>query len=358
MVGRLPVQTPEQAQQVCTSIIRFESSPVLGDWMDDFLLIAPDCFNSGDGANMVEEEINQRFLYDSFFDVERLYPTDGSLSHQATIDAINAGVSLVDFFDHGGYDQWVGSLTASEALGLNNGNMSFLAFAMACETAAFDVESVEPTIAEAFFRATNGGAIAYIGATRIAWAGYHAFDGFHHRFWNNFLQDALDQQIASPKKAFQSALYEVVTTFDMTNSISLETVYQSIYFGDPTFNFYWTHNVTTEASAVETTEEVQLDGTCKLLNNNTPIVGIVNVTVKDPFGTIVYDDMLTTNVPGEYTTTFYVNEYPGRYTVETAVHEPFVHTTFTDFHVGKSSQCAGQRTSDEGIHHHFGCILV
>jgi hypothetical protein len=341
MVGRLPVQTPEQAQQVCTSIIRFESSPVLGDWMDDFLLIAPDCFNSGDGANMVEEEINQRFLYDSFFDVERLYPTDGSLSHQATIDAINAGVSLVDFFDHGGYDQWVGSLTASEALGLNNGNMSFLAFAMACETAAFDVESVEPTIAEAFFRATNGGAIAYIGATRIAWAGYHAFDGFHHRFWNNFLQDALDQQIASPKKAFQSALYEVVTTFDMTNSISLETVYQSIYFGDPTFNFYWTHNVTTEASAVETTEEVQLDGTCKLLNNNTPIVGIVNVTVKDPFGTIVYDDMLTTNVPGEYTTTFYVNEYPGRYTVETAVHEPFVHTTFTDFHVGNLNVAVG-----------------
>lgn len=341
MVGRLPVQTPAQAQQVCTSIIRFESSPVPGDWMDDFLLIAPDCFNSGDGANMVEEEINQKFLYDSFFDVERLYPTDGSLSHQATIDAINAGVSLVDFFDHGGYDQWVGSLTYSEVLDLNNGNMSFLAFAMACETAAFDVESVEPTISEAFFRATNGGAIAYIGATRIAWAGYHAFDGFHHRFWNNFLQDALDQQNASPKKAFQSALYEVVTTFDMTNAISLETVYQSIYFGDPTLNFYWKHNVTTEASAVETDEEAQLDGTCKLFNNNTPIVGIVNVTVTDPFGTIVYDDMLATNVLGEYTATFYANEYPGYYTVETAVHEPFVHTTITDFHVGSLNVAVG-----------------
>ena len=341
MVGRLPVQTPEQAQQVCASIIRFESSPVPGDWMNDFLLIAPDCFNSGDGANMVEEEINQKFLYDSFFDVDRLYPTDGSLSHQATIDAINAGVSLVDFFDHGGYDQWVGSLTASEALDLNNGNMSFLAFAMACETAAFDVESVEPTISEAFFRATNGGAIAYIGATRIAWAGYHAFDGFHHRFWNNFLQDALDQQVASPKKAFQSALYEVVTTFDMTNPISLETVYQSIYFGDPTFNFYWKHNVTTEASAVETDEEVQLDGTCNLFNNNTPIVGIVNVTVKDPFGTIVYDDMLTTNALGEYSTTFYVNEHPGHYKVETAVHEPFVHTTLTNFYVGSINVAVG-----------------
>jgi len=341
MVGRLPVQTPEQAQQVCASIIRFESNPVPGDWMDDFLLIAPNCFNSGDGANMVEEEINQKFLYDSFFEVDRLYPTDGSLSHQATIDRINAGVSLVDFFDHGGYDQWVDSLYASEALDLNNGNMSFLAFAMACETAAFDVESVEPTISEAFFRATNGGAIAYIGATRIAWAGYHAFDGFHHRFWNNFLQEALDQQIASPKKAFQSALYEVVTTFDMTNAVSLETVYQSIYFGDPTLNFYWKHNVTTEASAIETDEEVQLDGTCSLFHNNTPIEGTVNVTVTDPFGTIVYDGALATNILGEYTATFYVNEYPGRYTVETTVHNPFVHTTVTDFYVGILNVAAG-----------------
>ena len=341
MVGRLPVQTPEQARQVCASIIKFESNPISGDWMDDFLLIAPDCFNSGDGANMVEEEINQKFLYDSFFEVDRLYPTDGSLSHQATIDRINAGVSLVDFFDHGGYNQWVGSLYASEALDLNNGNMSFLAFAMACETAAFDVESVEPTISEAFFRASNGGALAYIGATRIAWAGYHAFDGFHHRFWNNFLQDALDHQTASPKKAFQSALYEVVTTFDMSNTISLETVYQSIYFGDPTFNFYWKHNVTTEASAVETDEEVQLDGTCNLFNNNTPIVGTVNVTVKDPFGTIVYDDALATSVLGEYSTTFYVNEYPGRYTVETTVHNPFEHTTLTDFYVGSFNVVVG-----------------
>ncbi len=341
MVGRLPVQTPEQAKQVCASIIRFESNPVLGDWMDDFLLIAPDCFGSGDGANMVEEEINQRFLYDSFFEVDRLYPTDGSLSHQATIDRINAGVSLVDFFDHGAYDQWVDSLYASEALDLDNGNMSFLAFAMACETAAFDVEGIEPTIGEAFFRATNGGAIAYIGATRIAWAGYHAFDGFHHRFWNNFLQDALDQQTASPKEAFQTALYEVVTTFDMTNVVSLETVYQSIYFGDPTFKFYWKHNVTTEASAVETDEEVQLDGTCSLFYNNTPIVGTVNVTVKDPFGTIVYDDALATNVLGEYTATFYVNEYPGRYTVETTVHNPFVRTTLTDFYVGSLNVAVG-----------------
>ncbi|MGY5862463.1 MAG: C25 family cysteine peptidase, partial [Candidatus Thorarchaeota archaeon] len=341
MVGRLPVQTPAQVQQVCASIIRFESNPLPGDWMDDFLLIAPNTFNSGDAANMVEEEINQKFLYDSFFDVDRLYPTDGSLSHQATIDRINAGVSLVDFFDHGAYDQWVGSLYASEALALSNGNMSFLAFAMACETAAFDVESVEPTISEAFFRATNGGAIGYIGATRIAWAGYHAFDGFHHRFWNNFLQDALDQQIANPKKAFQSALYEVVTTFDMANAISLETVYQSIYFGDPTLNFYWKHNVTTEASAVETEEEVQLDGTCNLFNNNTPIVGTVNVTVKDPFGTTLYDDALATNVLGEYTTTFYANEYPGRYTVETTVHNPFEHTTLTDFHVGHLNVTVG-----------------
>ncbi len=273
MLGRIPVQTPSEAREVCASIIRLESDPVPGEWMNNFLLLANDCFGvPGDGPSMVEGYINQQFLYNSFFDVNRLISTDGSLSNAAVIDAINDGAMIVDFFDHGAYDVWSGALSATEASNLLNGNMSLFAFAMACETAAFDHEAGEPTIAEAFFRNSNGGASIYIGATRIAWAGYHCFDGFHHRFWHNFLPDAINERIASPKAAFHAALYEMATVFDTSDYTTLETIYQAIYFGDPAMNLYWKHNVTVEASAVEPGDTVDLDGTFSLHVSNDAIV--------------------------------------------------------------------------------------
>ncbi|MFX1564264.1 MAG: C25 family cysteine peptidase, partial [Promethearchaeota archaeon] len=344
MVGRLPVQTSDQARSVCASIIRFERNPMPGSWIDNFLLIGPNCFTYGDGVGMLEGELNQKFLYDSFFDVYRLYPTDGSLSHSAVIDRINAGVNIIDFFDHGNYGGWSDALDASEVLTLVNGNKSFLAYAMACETAAFDAEAYEPTISEAFFRNPDGGAIAYIGATRIAWAGYYAFDGLHNLFWKNFLQTALDERMASPKLALQSALYEMTTTFSMSNPICLETVYQAIYFGDPAMNLYWKHNVTNTASQAEVNEVVQLNGACTMLNNDTPIVDTVNVIVRDPIGRNIYESNPTTDIFGKYTVSFTTNELPGPYTVETTITQPFTYTAINEFYIGNLTVTANLDT--------------
>jgi hypothetical protein len=340
LVGRLPVQTVSEAQDVLSGIVQLESNPVPGTWMNDFLLIGPDCFGFGDGANMLEEELNQWFLYDSFFDVHRMYPTDGSLSNANVISQINSGVGIIDFFDHGWYGGWSGALDESsngEVSGLLNGGKRPFAFAMACETAAFDVESVEPTIGEAFFRNLNGGTVAYIGATRIAWAGYHAFDGLHHRFWRDFFGTALDERIASPKLSLQAALHEMVTTYSMSDPISLETVYQAIYFGDPSMQLYWKHNVSNTAPQIEVNELMQLNGTCTLLFNESPIVDTVNVVIQDPIGRTIYDNNVVTDTQGKYTVSFMVNELAGNYSVLTTISQPFSHTTVNTFYVGNLS---------------------
>ncbi len=340
LVGRIPVQTVTQAEDVLDAIIQLESNPPPGSWMNDVLLIGPDCFGSGDGANMIEEELNQQFLYDSFFDVYRTYPTDGSLSNINVINRINTGVGIVDFFDHGWYGGWVGALdeeSGSEVSNLLNGAKTPFAFAMACETAAFDAEAYEPTIGEAFFRNPNGGAIAYIGATRIAWAGYHAFDGLHNRFWHYFFDSALTKWFASPKLALHAARQEMVTTYSMTDPISLETVYQAIYFGDPSMSLYWKHNITNSATQVEINEVVQLNGTCNLLYNNTPISDTVNVLVRDPLGHVVYNSPHITDSQGRYTATFTVSEVAGNYTVETTITQPFDYTAVNTFYVGNHS---------------------
>ncbi|MFX1541126.1 MAG: C25 family cysteine peptidase, partial [Promethearchaeota archaeon] len=340
LVGRIPVQTVTQAEDVLDAIIQLESNPAPGSWMNDVLLIGPDCFGWGDGANMIEEELNQQFLYDSFFDVYRTYPTDGSLSNANVINRINTGVGIVDFFDHGWYGGWVGALdeeSGSEVSNLLNGAKTPFAFAMACETAAFDAEAYEPTIGEAFFRNPNGGAVAYIGATRIAWAGYYAFDGLHNRFWHYFFDTALTEWYASPKLALHAARQEMVTTYSMTDPVSLETVYQAIYFGDPSMSLYWKHNVTNSATQVEINEVVQLNGTCNLLYNNTPISDTVNVLVRDPLGRVVYNSPHITDSQGKYTTTFMVSEVAGNYTVETTTTQPFAYTAVNTFYVGNQS---------------------
>jgi hypothetical protein len=340
LVGRIPVQTVTQAEDVLDAIIQLESNPAPGSWMNDFLLIGPDCFGWGDGANMIEEELNQQFLYDSFFDVFRTYPTDGSLSNTTVINRINTGVGLVDFFDHGWYGGWYEALNeeaGSEVSNLLNGAKTPFAFAMACETAAFDAETYEPTIGEAFFRNPNGGAVAYIGATRIAWAGYHAFDGLHNRFWHYFFDTALTEWYASPKLALHAARQEMVTTYSMTDPVSLETVYQAIYFGDPSMSLYWKHNVTNSVTQVEINEVVQLNGTCNLLYNNTPISDTVNVLVRDPLGHVVYNSPHITDAQGKYTATFTVSEVAGNYTVETIISQPFAYTAVNTFYVGNHS---------------------
>ncbi|TFG26365.1 hypothetical protein EU527_19790, partial [Candidatus Thorarchaeota archaeon] len=302
-VGRLPVQTPLQAEHVLTQIISYESDPESGDWFNDFMIIAVDCFGSGDGVVMTEGQINQKYLFDSFFDVFRYYPTDNSLNTTNIVSKINSGVSIVNFFDHGAYDVWYNALDVNDVLNLQNGNKSFLAFAMACETAAFDVEYLEPVIAEAFFRNPNGGASTYIGATRVAWAGYDCFDGLHNKFWDFFLQEALTTRKVSPKNALQEALNYMVTTFDLNNAPTLESIYQAIYFGDPSLVLYWKHNVTTVVESVELNKTVTLNGTCQLFNNR-PIVDNVDILVKDPSGMVVYSDTVMTDIQGRYSAEF------------------------------------------------------
>jgi len=332
-VGRLPVNTVQEATTVCEKIRKVEENPEPGNWIRKFLLIANTAFTYGDCAAALDEEINQKFLAGSFFDVIRLYDVDGSLSPSAVTSAMNQGVGLVDFFDHGAYDTWVGALQTNDVLNLMNGNKTFLAYAMACETAAFDYQQYT-TISEAFFKNPNGGAIAYIGATRVAWAGYDCFDGLHHRFWTNFLTQATANMEAHPKDALQSALIEMASTYDMSGA-SRETVFQTIYFGDPALNLYWKHNITTTVTPnLETNETGTINGICWLLHSGMPISGQYEAVVRDPVGNLIAQQSGTLGAQGNYTMSFCTSTIPGNYTVETSVVNPFNYTHRSQFTVG------------------------
>jgi hypothetical protein len=332
-VGRIPVSTAEDVERVLAMIRKIEENPEPGEWIKNFLLIAPSAFTPGDSSASLEEEVYQKYLAGSFFNSIRLYDVDGSLNPTAVLSAMNQGVGLVDFFDHGAYDQWVGALQTSDVLSLNNGNKTFLAFAMACETAAFDYQEYT-TIAEAFFHSQNGGAVAYIGATRIAFAGYDCFDGLHHRFWNYFLKDAIEHSEANAKEALQEALVEMVSTYSVGGS-SLETIYQAIYFGDPALNLHWKHKVTTAVTSnLEIDSNGVINGTCSMLYGDTPITGEYRVAISDPTGTIIAEKTGNLGSQGNYTVNFTTTNIPGNYTIKTSLVNPFNYTHISTFTVG------------------------
>ena len=332
-VGRIPVSTAEDVERVLAMIRKIEENPEPGEWIKNFLLIAPSAFTPGDSSASLEEEVYQKYLAGSFFNSIRLYDVDGSLSTSAVLSAMNQGIGLVDFFDHGAYDQWVGALQTSDVLSLNNGNKTFLAFAMACETAAFDYQEYT-TIAEAFFHNQNGGAIAYIGATRIAFAGYDCFDGLHHRFWNYFLKDATEHSEANAKEALQEALVEMVSTYS-AGGPTLETIYQAIYFGDPALNLHWKQKVTTTATPnLETDSNGVVNGTCTTLYGDTPISGEYNVAISDPIGTVIAEKTGNLGSQGNYTVNFTTTNIPGNYTIKTSLVTPFSYTHISTFTVG------------------------
>ena len=332
-VGRIPVNTTEDVERVLAMIRKIEENPEPGEWIKNFLLIAPQAFTTGDSAAALEEEIYKKFLADSFFHTKRLYNVDGSLSSSAVVSTMNQGVGLVDFFDHGAYDTWVGALQTSDVLNLHNGNRTFLAFAMACETAAFDYQEYT-TIAEAFFLNPSGGAIAYIGATRIAFAGYDCFDGLHHRFWSYFLRCATERLEANPKHALQDALAEMVSTYHVSGP-TMETIYQAIYFGDPSLNLCWKHNVTTTVTPnLETEKNGVLNGTCSLLHSGTPITGEYKAVIRDPIGTLTAEKSGNLGNQGNYTVDFTTTNIPGNYTIETTLTNPFNYTHVFTFAVG------------------------
>jgi hypothetical protein len=332
-VGRLPVSTAEDVARVCGIIRRIEENPEPGEWIKQFLLIGPTGFIHGDSAAALEEEIYKSFLAESFFNVCRLYDVDLSLTHSAVVSTMNQGVGLVDFFDHGAYDQWVGALSADEVLELTNGNRTFLAFAMACETAAFDYQEYT-TIAEAFFRNPNGGAIGYIGATRIAFAGYNCFDGLHFRFWKHFLNGATEHLEAKPKEALQDATVEMASSYKVTGP-TRETIYQAIYFGDPALNLCWKHNITATATpGLEPNTAGVVNGTCLSLHSGIPITKEYKAVIRDPTEKVVTQKSGNLSSAGKYTISFTTSDVPGSYKVQTSITEPYSYTQTSTFDVG------------------------
>ncbi|MBN2024342.1 MAG: right-handed parallel beta-helix repeat-containing protein [Pirellulales bacterium] len=195
-VGRIPVRTADEAAGYIAKVVAYETHPADG-FSDSFLYSAYhgdwECTGSArderycDHEPLDSSEANVRDLLDSVIrpawqpvpcDDYSFYHTSwdtsfcGDYVHdwEHNVEVLNKGYHVVYITAHGnpGAVGWMG---IDHAEAMTNADRPSIFVTDSCSTGAYDVEY---SLSEALIRNPNGGAVAFIGHTRVVW-----FDSFN-----------------------------------------------------------------------------------------------------------------------------------------------------------------------------------
>ncbi len=191
-VGRAPVSTVEEATTFVHKVLEYERAPPVGArYPASVLMLGEELSPTLDGATLCEETLE---LLPSHLRVVRLYEHytqySGALPENAAavIDSLTAGFGTVLHVGHGFRTTMSvgdGTLTNADADLLQNAPHHSLIYSINCSSAAIDFNA----IGERFVKNASGGAVAYIGSSRLASVG--AAQDFQNLFFEAVYRDSL-----------------------------------------------------------------------------------------------------------------------------------------------------------------------
>ncbi len=170
-VGRVPASTPDQVARFVDKLLLYEQNPpVEARYPASILVLAERLFTTLHGADIAEEALA---LVPSWIRKVRLYEESASypgsieLNRQVAVDSINAGFGIVHHVGHGYRNTMSlgsGTMSNGDADNLVNAPRNSVVFAINCSSASIDFNS----IGERWVKNANGGSIAYLGTSRLA----------------------------------------------------------------------------------------------------------------------------------------------------------------------------------------------
>ncbi len=192
LLGRLPVQTAEEARTVVDKIVRYEADPSPGGWNANVFLVADDADWAGDFAASSEAyatayvtspfTVTRRYCVGSAFHSSDCPAEETGALHAALLGDWNRGALLVQFTGHSSWQQWAAErfFHLDDLLALHNDRRQPVVVEMTCFTGAF--QRPEPTLDENLVTLSGGGAVAAWGPTGLGVGPGHAHlsDGFFH----------------------------------------------------------------------------------------------------------------------------------------------------------------------------------
>lgn len=181
-VGRLPVNTLEQAARVVDKIIHYEKSPLtLGDWRNRAVFVADDGDNgihqrdADEVAEKVKTQLPSLNIDKIYIDAFQKVPTPGGQRVPGANEAINQsifrGALAMTYLGHGGTRGWAQEriLQIPDINSWNNMDRLTLFITATCSLAAYDDPS-EATAGELMLLNPRGGGVALYTTVRAVYA--------------------------------------------------------------------------------------------------------------------------------------------------------------------------------------------
>ncbi len=196
-IGRFPVQTVEETENIIEKIINYETSPIwsstqnnlLEDWRNIVTMVGDDEYhdsgNRDETMHTRDADHIMEFYIPNSFNKEKIYlieypaikepSTSGFRKPAATealIKRINNGTLIINYIGHGGPDVWADErllLTGRDYERIQNHNKLPLWIAATCDFGRFD-DPMEQGLAEKLFVTKGRGGIAFMTSARLAYA--------------------------------------------------------------------------------------------------------------------------------------------------------------------------------------------
>jgi hypothetical protein len=259
-VGRLPVYTPQEAQDAVNKIIAYDNQRLMPEsWWKQFIMITG-------GPNRIEQ-IQYQTQSNEFINSyvtpppvsgmpSRIYRNDSAgfitFNYADSIKKeINRGGLITNFIGHAASQDW--ELGLEDPFTLNNGTKNPFVLSMTC----FTGKSSEPNLrgfGEKFVYASNKGAIGFLGSSGWSFSG--AGNEINKYIFQGFAQDTL-RRIGELIKYSSNILTPDSISFQVKNMINCYNL-----LGDPAVKLL-----------LPNTPEFVIGGTDYHISNPYPLVG-------------------------------------------------------------------------------------
>ena len=200
-IGRLPVRSGTQAEDLVDKLINYDRSPEVGPWQARALVVSDDVNNP-----QKPEQLESFFIYDSEtlsrnympadLNLDKLYigqfPIEGRTKPQARdafIEEFNKGALILTYVGHGNPEtlahEQMFVLSRDISL-IDNGRRQPFMYTAASQVGVFDDPSRQ-SMPEVLLNLPDAGVIGFISATRVGYHGSNmllAFE-FHRRMYRS-----------------------------------------------------------------------------------------------------------------------------------------------------------------------------
>jgi len=204
-IGRLIVQTVDEAQQVIDKIVQYETNPEYGEWLKTITIVADDEYTSTadyeiihtDQAerlaeNYVPDLLNVKKIYLINYPAVKTASITGREKPAASLDLmqqINHGSLIINYIGHGNAELWAHEKVLDNVRdfsSFDNGRRMAMWVAATCEFALWD-QPAEQSFAEKILSAANRGGVAMVSSARLAFSTENA--PFNYRLYENLFAE-------------------------------------------------------------------------------------------------------------------------------------------------------------------------